>query len=624
MNPKNLDTIDSGSNYSFTEKLIPAGSEIARSAFNLSHLHTTTINNCGELLPIGLIETVPGDSFDLTVNSLVRVLPQVVPLYSRQRLYIHAFYSRAGDLWQNFNTFMTKGYSGRVVKEIPNITSTNAFAVTDTVGELGATAIKSDDLISYFGIPFKVPKEQGWEAVKYQDFQTTATKISLLPFMMYQRIYRDYYMNPNYYIGNEYWYPDYDGDFRLDDTGAVISNGETEDENHKIPGVAFNNMKVDLFKKRYRDYANDYFTSAVPFPQRGDTPTLQAGLGADIQQDLTMKILTQATFNTGTSVYGRGFYLGNRVTESGSAAITLNREDPLKMTGYTVNSNKEAVLQNTIDSTIGITKEDLTGVLSDLRTSITLNQLRELAVAQIELEKMARTDGSYKEFGLTFFNKVSKNAIDHRPEYIGGAYQSLVFSEVLQTSQTNTTEGNQSILGSYAGHGISASQDGYIGHVECDDYGYIMIIASIMPDVYYHQGISKMWTRSTQDDMYLPQRARLGLTHITNQELMWTKSTESNEGLYAYQTPYDELRYCANRISGKIADPEQLSFYPYTQARTFETVPTYSQSFAIANNVRKDYLAGDKAEVAYTAQFSLGIRAVRPIPYNPEPAQVLN
>lgn len=624
MNPKNLDTIDSGSNYSFTEKLIPAGSEIARSAFNLSHLHTTTINNCGELLPIGLIETVPGDSFDLTVNSLVRVLPQVVPLYSRQRLYIHAFYSRAGDLWQNFNTFMTKGYSGRVVKEIPNITSTNAFAVTDTVGASGATAIKSDDLISYFGIPFKVPTESGWESVKYQDFQTSATKINLLPFMMYQRIYRDYYMNPNYYIGNENWYPDYDGDFRLDDTGAVISNGESEDDNHQIPGVAFNNMKVDLFKKRYRDYANDYFTSAVPFPQRGDTPTLQAGLGADIQEDLTMKILTESTFNQGTSVYGRGFILGNRVTDTGSAAITLNREDPVNMTGYTMNSNKEQVLQNTLSSTIGITKEDLSEVMSNFKTSITLNQLRELAVAQIELEKMARTDGSYKEFGLTFFNKVSKNAIDHRPEYIGGAYQSLVFSEVLQTSQTNTTEGNQSILGSYAGHGISASQDGYIGHVECDDYGYIMIIASIMPDVYYHQGISKMWTRSTQDDMYLPQRARLGLTHITNQELMWTKDTTSNEGLYAYQTPYDELRYCANRISGKIADPEQLSFYPYTQARTFESVPTYSQSFAIADNVRKDYLAGDKAEVAYTAQFSLGIRAVRPIPYNPEPAQVLN
>lgn len=619
--PKNLDTIDTGSNYSFTEKLIPPGNEIARSAFNLSHLHTTTINNCGELIPIGLIETVPGDSFELNVQSLVRVLPQVVPLYSRQRLYIHAFYSRNGDLWKNWHTFMTKGYSGRVVKEIPNITSTNSFDTYGTVGQNGSNQIQQGSLMDYFGLPIKVPSQDGsrWENLTYKDYKDAGEKISLLPFMMYQRIYKDYYMNPNYYIGNENWFPDNDEDFRLDDNGKVISNTMADNEDHQIPGVPFSQLQVDLFAKRFRDYTSDYFTSAVPFPQRGDTPTLGANLTSDVTEDLTLKILSP--FTTIPSGYKSGYFMG------GFDSSPYERGEVAPVSSYSVPVGNEPItLRGEIpNAKIGILNEDLNKALgANLRTEITLNQLRELAVAQIELEKMARTDGSYREFGLTFFNQISKNSVDHRPEYIGGAYQSLVFSEVLQTSQTSTQAGNESILGSYAGHGISASQDGYIGRVDCDDYGYIMIIASIMPDVYYHQGINKMWTRSTQDDMYLPQRARLGLTHILNKELMWTKDNDSNEGLFAYQTPYDELRYQANRISGKIADPENLSFYPYTQARTFKEVPTYSQSFAQANNVRKDYLAGDKAEIAYTAQFSLGIRAVRPLPYNPEPAQILN
>lgn len=639
--PKGLDTIDSGSNYSFTEKLLPPGSEIAKSAFNLSHLHTTTINNCGELVPIGLIETVPGDSFDINVNSLVRVLPQVVPLYSRQRLYIHAFYSRNGDLWKNWHTFMTKGYSGRVTKSIPSFISKDAFATHGTCGVNGKNPIKSDSLAAYLGLPFIYPVTDkdgnftgNFSNITYEMFKQTATTISLLPFMMYQRIYKDYYMNPNYYIGNENWFPDNDEDFRLDDNGKVISNTGQVQDDHTIPGVDYSTLQVDLFAKRYRDYANDYFTSAVPYPQRGDTPQLSSKIEIDAK-DIAIQALSGGTFTAGdpaspNPVYNLLFPGFNNSATQGTASLSFSRGDNLGVIHQTGTTYEDL----SSDHLFGITKETLKSTFDKANTTITLNQLRELAIAQIELEKMARTDGSYREFGLTFFNKVSKNSVDHRPVYIGGAYQSLVFSEVLQTSQTNTQEGNQSVLGSYAGHGISASQDGYIGHIECDDYGYIMIIASIMPDVYYHQGISKMWTRYSQEDFYLPQRARMGLTGIANRELMWTYSEHQagehifrgldNLGLFAYQTPYDELRYCSNRISGKIADPNEKSFYPYTQARTFSTRPKYNQEFAQANKVRKDYLAGDQSEVAYTAQFSLGIRAVRPIPYNPEPAQILN
>ena len=228
---------------------------------------------------------------------------------------------------------------------------------------------------------------------------------------------------------------------------------------------------------------------------------------------------------------------------------------------------------------------------------------------------MARTDGSYAQFGQTFFGRSSKNALDYKPIYIGGNYQSIAFTEVLQTAPTATSP-----LGSYAGHGISYD-NGYLGKVDCDDYGYIMLIASVMPDVYYSQGLDRTLTKQNQSDMYLPERARLGLRPILNKEIYFSGNLTQDNDLFAYQNPYDELRYKPSTIHGKIADSTALSFYPYTQARKFTALPTYSQSFATAQNVRKDYLAAP-TEVAYTAQFNIKCRAVRPIPYNPEPARI--
>ena len=201
--------------------------------FDLSHLHTTTINNGGSLVPICLLETIPNDTFEISVNSLIRVLPQVVPLYSKQRLYIHGFYSSLSSLWDNAQTFMTKGYSGNVLKSIPQLSS----ATIDS---------NETSLFNYFGIPSAMV-----------DAEKVAGSVNALPFMMYLRIYRDYYMNKNYYINNRCMLPDKDCDFRLNDDGLLISDPEST---------------IKLNKLLYRDYPQDYFTFVLPFPQRGDTP----------------------------------------------------------------------------------------------------------------------------------------------------------------------------------------------------------------------------------------------------------------------------------------------------------------------------------------------------------------
>lgn len=585
MPSKIIDSIDSGSNYSFGDKMLRPSNP--RSMFNLSHLVSTTIHTCGALVPIACIPTLPGDSFEISVRSLLRVMPQVVPLLSRQRLYIHAFKSNLGDLWTESHTFMTKGYSGNTILAIPSISDKNFSPI-----ELAGQTVNIGTLANYLRLPLNARYEHLINA-----------KVNALPFMMYERIWRDYYMNRNLYIDNRKWLPDDDYDFRLTTAGLIKSN-PTLDSDGPMLGVL-----------RYRDYPADYFLSSLPFPQRGDTPTLDTTL----QTALTGSVNFPDTW---TKVYFDNWASGDPSGRPPAFYAENTAQGGNRFSAYT----DPTILSPTgTSSYLSVKRSDFSGDYvtvggegQELPVSITLNQLRELAAKQNELEKMARTDGSYAEFGLTFFGRTSKNAIDYRPVYIGGTYQSVAFTEVLQT-----TSSSSSPLGKFAGHGISSSQDGYIGRCDCDDYGYIMIIASIMPDVYYSQGLDRMWTVSLQSDMYLPERAKLGMREILNKELLFTGNVTKDNDLFSYQNPFDEYRYICSAITGQVADPSSKTFYPYTQSRLIGEDPTYSQSFfTTKNNIRSDYLAAP-SEDAYVAQFSLDIRAVRPLPYTPVPAPII-
>lgn len=170
---------DSGSNYQFynhTEKANPS-----KSVFDLSSLVTTTINNGGTIVPLKWFETIPGDKFEINFQALLRVMPQEVPLYSRQRMFIHAYYSRLEELWNEAQTYMTKGYTGRENLTKPTISSDN-FDETLWNGGNGTVGVES--LAQYLGLPL---------GAKYSDLAESG--VTCLPFMMYERIYRDYYMN---------------------------------------------------------------------------------------------------------------------------------------------------------------------------------------------------------------------------------------------------------------------------------------------------------------------------------------------------------------------------------------------------------------------------------------------
>lgn len=623
-----VEAFDSGSNYKFGDKMERA--KLPRSPFDLTHLITTTIENCGQVQVLDIIETLPGDDHEISIKSLIRCLPQVVPLYSRQRVYIYAFWSRYSDLWANFGTFITKGYNGNTIKEIPTYNDNNL------VQEIGAKVIPGC-LADGIGI------QQGLNVDQLKG-------LNCLDAMQLLRIFRDYFMNKNYFIEDKVMLPDDDSRFRLNDNGQLLSALD-ENVTFKFDLCSGNfdgyiiHYENDVesyrsFTQFCHDWPQDYFTSALPWPQRGS----QAELSLDITNTSLNLPLSQLEEN-GTSV---GKFIKSTFTTdetnpktyrnltfigSSGNAFQLN---PALNTFVNINPNNQTAssfsLNNSYNQLSGTYDERDIGVHipSDFLSgsvAITLQSIREMVVEQTELEKMARTDGSFAEFGLTFFNEKSKNAIDFKPVYIGGIYDNIQYSEVLQTNIQYAEDSGEykpvgSPLGTYGGHGIG-SNNGYIGRLHCDDYGQIMIMCCIMPDVYYSTGIERRLTNKYQSDMFLPERAKLGLRPILNKELFVSGNSSVDDNLFAYQNIFDEYRYLPNRIKGKIADSNSENFYPYTQSRKITSTPNYSHEFAEAKDVRKDYLASYE-EVAFTAQFKIADRCVRALPYKGIPADILN
>lgn len=598
-----LDGIDSGSQYRFGDKMLSP--KMPRSLFDLSHLCTTTVPNGGILFPVMCLECLPTDSHQVKLNALLRVLPQVVPMYSRQRVYFDCFFVRNSDVWKDWNVYMKKGNDGNTLLTRPALTLDNISSDGLTLNNGADPAdsstwtsgiVQANSIYDMMGIPI------GTDIV---DLINKGYHIDALPFAALLQIYRWYYLNKNTYIQDKAMFPDDESDFRLNDDGKLISFVNA--------GVSTN----VLGSKMYRLWAQDYFTSALPFAQRGAAPVLPLVLSGDLGSGLSMSVAEiNATegqslkFNFGNGPhYGIGLkknvpYPGLFAVEEGQVSndVTLKGID-----------------SSSAGNGINFVNPELSFVNANVSSGITLDDVRRLAISQLELERMARTDGTYEEFGLSFYGVSSRNAVDFKPLYVGSCYQDVSFSEVLQTSSSDDT----SPLGAYAGHGVSVTNDGNIGSVDCDDYGYLIVLCSIMPDVYYFQGLSRMFTKSIQSEEFLPNRDKMGMRPILNQELFLSGTKLVDEDLFAYQNPFDEFRYCANEIHGQLADSSKESFFPYTQARKFTETPNWNKNFVTADNVRKDYLSAP-SEDAYTMQVRFDIRSVRPLSYIATPAEVIN
>lgn len=496
------------------------------SLFNLGHeLKTTT--HWGRLTPILCKEVLPGDTWRINTEILVRLAPMVFPIMHQVKVYTHFFFVPNRLLWDQWEDFITQSQNGNYSSDVPKQIPLLQF----TGNDLG-----SGTLADYLGVQF----DQGSDLS--QDFYVNA-----LPFAAYQKIFDDYYRDEN--LEEECFTPL--------ESGVTLAEEST-------------NIAV-----RYRNWKKDYFTSALPFVQKGPDITLPIGGSAPLSTSRSVLRSSLSRFRfvpTNIDSLGSSQVSLSAVNSSSSTAaggqVVGSRTD---VTPHSVDFNNAAAdlpLQSIIDGA---------GLSVDLSsaTAVTINELRRANALQRWEELNARGGTRYIEQLASHFDVRPQDSRLQRAQYLGGGVSDVVISEVLQTSAQN---GSGTPLGDMAGHGISAS---YNHAAKCffSEHGYIIGIMSIMPRAEYYQGVDRTFLKRGVYDFAWPSLAHLGEQPIYQSEIYAQnvpEDPETQDVVFGYTPRYAEYKFANDRITGDFTNGSLESFH---LGRRFSNAPQLNQQF---------------------------------------------
>lgn len=332
-----------------------------------------------------------------------------------------------------------------------------------------------------------------------------------------------------------------------------------------------------------RAWEKDYFTSALPWQQRGVAPALP------------ISGMTSAVWSDDVQIYADigGVNSSLYVSPNGD---NVRSSSPSGASPSFVYAMKEGLNNNVVDLSQATTFD-----VSDLRLAFQIQKW---------MERNARAGVRYTEFLRAHYGVSPRDERLQRPEYIGGSKSPVIVSEVLQTSSSDTT----SPQGNLAGHGLSADRN-YIGSYEAKEFGIIMGIMSVMPRTTYQQGINRQWLRETRYDFYTPEFANLSEQEIFNAEI-YAQGTAEDADIFGFTGRYNEMRYKPSMVCGNMRDT--LDYWHLS--RQFSSLPLLNESF-IECNPRKDIFAVP-SEPGLIVNFGNIIKAIRPIPIIANPGLI--
>lgn len=520
-------------------KFHSAGIDISRSVFKLPHECKTSFTS-GKLIPIGLFEVLPGDSFRCNLSSVVRMLTPVFPTMDNSFLDVYAFFVpnriaclHAGD-WEKICGENTNGYWAPS-EEHTLLNTGNMFALKNI------EAVKPQSVFNYYGLPIM---SQAISSGSVADLT-----ISNLPFVGYTKIWNE-------------WFRDQNVQAPLNPVLYHQSNSAR---------FAKTNGCYDVNK------LHDYFTSALPSPQKGNAVLLPLGDIAPI--------------------------LFNREAAPGSGNIPSSPYVSLSSATYLASPDAN-------DVPVGNQTISMVADLSNA-TAATVNQLRQAFAIQRLLEKDARGGSRFREILKTHYNTIIPDSTIQIPQYLGGKRVPLNITQVLQTSSTDET----SPLGQTGAFSNTAFSD-FLFDKSFTEHGYIHVVCCVRTSQSYSQGIAKHFTRNRRYDWYYPAFANLGEQAIYKRELKCNSSSDDANAIFGYCEAWAEYRYLPNRITGFLApDSGDVSLVPWTYTNKFSSQPTLNSTFMIqaASNVG-DTLAYTESEYQFIGDFYFDIVATRPLP----------
>ena len=497
-----------------------------KSVFDLSHERKFSMN-MGDLVPVLCQEVIPGDKFRINMEQLVRFMPLVAPMMHRVNVYTHFFFVPNRLVWSDWEKFVTGGDKGIDTPVFPTFTNEATMENLRTL----FPEFKYGSLLDYMGFPVK----------QIQDSTLTTEVpqlgISQLPFRAYQLIYNEYYRDQNL------------------ETAIDITKSSG-------PGYWGSSNYRLLLQLRKRAWEKDYFTSALPYAQKG--------------AELTMPLAGEAP-----------------VTANG-ATVSVGQE------GSEFLNNKYIISS----ATSGQLETDLSQA-----TGSTINELRQAFQIQKWLERNARGGTRYIEQILSHFGVKSSDARLQRPEYLGGGKTPVTVSEVLQMSSSDAT----SPQGNMAGHGVSVGNSNQFSRY-FEEHGMIIGIMSVLPRTAYMQGLPRYFTKTDRYDFYWPEFAHLGEQAVKSQELFWAPNNETyNKSDFGYQPRYTEYRYIPDTIHGEFANT--LKFWHMGREFSQSNPPVLSADFVKCqgDSLKRPFPVQDDSQKLYVQTYC-NIKAIRPIP----------
>ena len=525
-----------------------------RTKFDRSHVYKTTFNS-GKLIPVFIDEILPGDTTRMSVNYFARLATPIKPIMDN--IYLDWFFffvpnRLVWEHWQNF-CFEQEDPDDSIDYVIPTVTATgnsqNAY-----IGSLW----------DYFGLPVNT--------------SGNIPGISALPFRGVYLIWNEWFRDEN--LQKSVKIQKSDANEVLDSTRSseqpawVFTSGT-----NIVPGLAC----------PPRGKRHDYFTSALPWTQKG--PGVSVGLAG-----------TAPIQGTATLTMPNGVNLKDRQTGDLFASVV----------GTTIRNNTGAT---SVYYTYGTGNTSVSGVSSngwfanlDESSIFTINSLRTAFQMQKFYERLARGGSRYTEVLRSFFGVVSPDARLQRPEFLGSFTKMVNVNPIAQTSATDDTspQGNLSAYGVTAAkfHGFTKS---FVEH------GYIFGFVCARADLTYQQGINKMWLRSTVYDFYWPTFAHLGEQAIELREI-YAQGSEADTTVFGYQERYAEYRYKPSQITGKFrSSVVNGSLDKWHLSQFFNNAPALNEEFIVENPPIERIIAVP-SEPEFLLDIGFRYTTVRPMP----------
>lgn len=478
--------------------------DIPRSSFRIQKAHKTTFDG-GYLVPVYLDEVLPGDTFNLKMTAFARLATPLYPVMDNLHLDSFFFFVPNRLVWNNWVKFM-----GEQTDPGDSID----YTVPEVTCPAGGYAIGS--LQDYMGLP-TVGQVGGGATVTHSALFARA----------YNLIWNEWFRDEN-----------------LQDSVVVDKDDGPDTYSDYV-----------LLRRGKR---KDYFSGALPWPQKGDSVSLPLGDRAPIAGLWVTGANTQALGASGSQVLPAG--VGSNSMSAAAGSLWIESKSAAGTAAATAFNATNANVYADLSSA----------------TAATINQLRQSFQIQKLLERDARGGTRYTEIIRAHFGVVSPDARLQRPEYLGGGSVPITVNPIAQTSATGVTGGSTPVgtlaaMGSVVagGHGFTQS---------FTEHGMIIGLVSVRADLTYQQGLRRMWSRSTRYDFYFPAFAMLGEQAILNKEI-YCDGSANDDLVFGYQERWAEYRYNPSEITGLFRSTASGTIDAWHLAQKFTSLPTLNTTF---------------------------------------------